>query len=338
MLKKIFKSKSTIKPTIYLHIGTNKTGTSFIQNTLIKNYAVLREYGILYPKAGLVDSAHYGLSDALGFSLNKGNNTGDAKLSAKIKQKLLQEITASAANTVIFSSEIFMLNKELDLIKQFLETFEVKIIVYLRRHDDWWESAYNQAVKTVVSPPWKIGVREYLTYQKKKNPKFGDYRLLINRWAEAFGKENILVRPFETQQNQPTIVDDFFTTMQLEAIPAKLKIPPIKINQSLDDYTLSMIDSLQRANINPDLRRKMIAYVLDKVSYDSNTTLINPKLRLKLIANNTPAYEYIAKEFLNRADGKLFVAPLPSIDTVWKPIRKPTPAEAIEMTLASLKI
>ncbi len=338
MLKKIFKSKATVKPTIYLHIGTNKTGTSFIQNILAANYSELLEHGILYPKAGLVESAHYGLSDALGFLLNKGNNAGDPKLSAKIKQQLLEEINSNNPHIVIFSSENFILPKDFKLIKDFFAGFIVKIIVYLRRHDDWWESAYNQAVRMVVNPPWKIGVQAYLRFNKDKNPKFGDYRLLINRWAEAFGKENILVRPFETQQNQPTIIDDFFTTMQLEEIPAKLKIPPIKINQSLDDYTLSMIDALQRANINADLRLKMIEYVLSKVNYENKTKLINPKLRLRLINDNTAAYEYIAKEFLHRADGQLFYAPLPSIDEAWKPVRKPTPAEAIEMTIASLEI
>ncbi len=45
-----------LKTKIIFHLGTFKTGSSSIQNTLWANRKLLRKQGILYPKTGLKKS------------------------------------------------------------------------------------------------------------------------------------------------------------------------------------------------------------------------------------------------------------------------------------------
>jgi hypothetical protein len=37
---------------VLLHVGTPKTGTSYLQDVLFRNRELLREHGILYPPTG----------------------------------------------------------------------------------------------------------------------------------------------------------------------------------------------------------------------------------------------------------------------------------------------
>jgi hypothetical protein len=55
------------RPTVYLHIGMNKTGTSALQRFFAQNQVRLAENGVLYPVSGRAGDAHYCLSRALGF-------------------------------------------------------------------------------------------------------------------------------------------------------------------------------------------------------------------------------------------------------------------------------
>ncbi len=48
--------------TIYIHIGLSKTGSSSAQQFCCNNRSHLVNYGLVYPKSGVHDSAHYGVS------------------------------------------------------------------------------------------------------------------------------------------------------------------------------------------------------------------------------------------------------------------------------------
>ena len=149
---------------IYLHIGYNKTGTSLIQSFMCANNERLLAKGILFPQTDLKDNAHYALSKTF-----VGQPDSDAvSFGEKYIRKLYDEINAKLPKTMIFSSEYFvMANKyKIKAIKSFFrELFAdsvVRIIVYLRRHDKWFESCFNQTVKTGTHPDWNLDIRDYI--------------------------------------------------------------------------------------------------------------------------------------------------------------------------------
>jgi hypothetical protein len=179
-----------MKITVYLHIGTNKTGTTAIQRWLSAHRKELCGRGLLYPTTGMPLRAHHTLASALGFNLRV--QTSDYKQAAHFRNKLDAEIRDSNASRVIISSENFCITRPTEPVRLFFKGLGVRIVVYLRRHDSWWESAYAQAVKMVAQPPYQCGFEHFLRFQRRQHPKFPNYRDLVDRWAYTFGWENVM--------------------------------------------------------------------------------------------------------------------------------------------------
>jgi hypothetical protein len=56
------KNINKIQPTIYLHVGTAKTGTTALQNFFGKNLGRFAEHGYYYPETGRVHDCHHGIA------------------------------------------------------------------------------------------------------------------------------------------------------------------------------------------------------------------------------------------------------------------------------------
>jgi hypothetical protein len=313
---------------IFLHIGMDKTGTTAIQSFFNKNRALLKTKGLLYPETGENRVAHYELSGSLGFFHGKKNIFPDP---STLSEKIATEI--SEFETIIFSSEFFMIPANIQPVKHFFSDYDTKIIIYLRRHDTWWESVYNQAVKTVVLPPWGRGFENYMNFQNRKHSKRGKYRNLVDMWANSFGKENIIVRPYEKQQNEPNIIFDFLKTIGFDSIMNEVDIISERTNESLSYLALNLIDIYQRANIDNDIRSHLIQKALFLKDISPYSSIVSPSLRKKLVDQNLPDYEYIAKEYLGRTDGKLFYDTMPNENDPWISPNHPTWANVVEYTV-----
>ena len=62
-------ASTTDLPVVYLHIGTYKAGTSFLQGRLVSNAAALKEDGVLFPGPGLYASQVAAVRDVLGWDV-----------------------------------------------------------------------------------------------------------------------------------------------------------------------------------------------------------------------------------------------------------------------------
>lgn len=327
-----------MKQAIFLHIGTPKTGTSAVQKFFHLKYTELKKHGLLYPKTasnkdGLV---HHRLSQALGFRHgNKGNIDIYGQELTNIFRELEQEINDSSVHSVLFSSENFCIPSDIKPVKEFFSDYNVRIIVYFRRHDLWWQSSYSQAVRMVKNPPWKSGIEAYIDFSKKRSG-VTRYKMIVDRWAKIFGKENIIVRPYEQQQNQPNLIADLLAALGLEtAIPLTLDLDLEPTNQSLHYSKLYLIDLYQRADIDHNIRTQLIESLLEKPNHTQGSyhSLISPQLQSQLIEENNADYEYIAHKFLGRNDGRLFYDPLPDPNAPWKLPKHPSIIEIIEHTI-----
>lgn len=322
---------------IFLHIGVNKTGSSAIQQYFYSNRLSIIDEGILYPETGRDGGGHYALSRVLGFEHGeKGEIDLKAMPVVEMVDALRHEILSNAVDSVVISSEAFVLPKSVSVVKKFFAEYDVKVVVYLRRHDKWWPSAYNQAVRMVAEPPWGKGFEQYLEFHRRMGEYSfnAGYRLLIDRWASVFGKGNLIIRPYEPQQNQPNIIADFVRAIGREDVLSHVVPQSQRVNDSVDMTTLALVDAFQRAKIDPDLRSRLIKYVLDNNKNTGSGESIEPELLLSLVEQNQDDYEYIAREYLGREDGRLFYDPLPDATALWKKVKQPSPAEIIEMMVA----
>lgn len=311
---------------LYIHIGTNKTGTSTIQHFLSSHRKELADQGLLYPKAGCTGGVHYEISRIVGFDHGK-QPAPEADRTALLK-RFKAEVEKSRCETCVISSENFVLPKNVELVRDLFSEFDCRIVVYLRRHDHWWFSAYNQAVKMVVHPPWGRGFQGFLNFNRKKNPKFGNYRALLDRWEKVFGRENIIVRPYEQEQNQPNIIADFLRAIdcaELCSLSSNGEVP--QVNRSLDHRSTFLIETFQRMEVDDDVRRLLIDYVMANAKAKSTQAFISPEIRRQIVDKESRQYEYIAREYLNRPDGILYFEPLPDPRETWTKPEYPTIVE-----------
>ena len=305
-------------PRLYLHIGINKTGTSAIQRYLSSHRAELERARVLYPVTGRAGEAHYGLSRALGFA--HGKPAVNAQELERLRGALLEEVQTADAEALIVSSEDFVLRGDVARVQEFFSAFDCRVVVYLRRHDHWWLSSYNQAVKMVANPPWEPGINAYLQFCRKRKSARASHRELLERWAAVFGVAAIGVRPYEAAQNEGGVVADFLRTTGLVELAASAAGSVERVNESLAGDVVHILDLVQRAQISPRMRETLKKKLLAERAPAPGAAPdpMRPRLRRRLIEENRPDYEYIARTFLGRDDGVLFREPEPRGDEAWE--------------------
>ncbi len=347
---------STARPRLYLHIGINKTGTSAIQQFLGARPRLLAEHGLLYPRTGRHEHAHYALSRALGFGAASragsdwqvaassalaplhawsgrvrqriGLHAGDSDALAgarrleRLRLRLEAECHRQPGARVVLSSEHFVRPLDPRPVRAFFAAFDCRIVVYLRRHDHWWASAYGQALKTVSRPPWGVGPEAYIAWSRQRHPGQRRYGPLLARWAEVFGAPNIIVRPYEQEQNPDGVVADFLRAIGVPEL-AQRSGDAGRVNTALDAGTLALLEVVQRAEIDASTRRRLRGRLVATALPATGSRMISPALRGELVEENRADYEWIAREFLQRADGRLFLEPEPRPDEPWDAVGVP---------------
>lgn len=215
---------------VYLHIGMPKTGTTSLQHFLLNNQEKLLEKGYLYPKSGRISTAnnitictnyHHGLAKALLKIYDSkapfaNSNSGAWEGSWK---DLKREIKTNKAANVIISSEAFTGRQEfynpdlIDLTKIMLEEYDTKIIIYVRRQDEFIRSFYCEHIKSAALDKKKL--RDFiLEWTNRVN-----YYKLLEPWKKSFGLQNVIVRPFEKEQiKNSSLFEDFLENIHLNHI------------------------------------------------------------------------------------------------------------------------
>jgi hypothetical protein len=313
---------------LFLHIGMNKAGSSAIQRTLAAREALLRKAGLLYPRTGRSGSeAHHLLSHVLGFSQGKPPRVKSPAELRDLGPKLLHECERRGCHTVILSSEVFTNRGDIAGVRDFLAGWDVRIVVYLRRHDHWWASSYSQGVRMTPNPPWPPGFDGYIAWQRARAHK-GDYRKLLDDWAAVFGAERMLVRPYEREQNQPSIVADLLQTIGFPELARSVGAEVDAFNVSLGEREIALIDAIQHTDLPHVARKRLINAIAARPGQVKGGGFISPAERLRMVEENSESYAFIARTYLGRPDGVLFREALPDASLPWTP---PPPASAQEI-------
>lgn len=310
--------------TVYLHIGTPKTGTTALQNFLSDNNKVLNKYGICYPdfgfrysQIGILRNAHFLLT-----SYVDENGQRSREKPGKDYESGLDKIAdlAQTYDKIIISDEAiwrgssnrddFWTKLKYDLWKRSLD---IKIIVYLRRQDLWVPSFWGQKIKKGSL----LHFQEYLQYMKEVDYPT-DYFEYMEMLSSVFGEESLIIRVYEKGQyhgEQHTLISDFLDIFGLSLGDE------FCIKQDL--YNLSLKGNY--AEIRRILNELPGFYENDHILKRSiwDTQRINPEPELaEYYTWNTPeeqrAYlaafadsnERLARKYLHREDGVLFYDPV----------------------------
>ncbi len=230
-----------------LHIGSEKTGSTSIQQYLHLHRDQLNQKNCTYPQfAGLISNFRlvlfaHSVPDADLLALAGVGN--DPKSIEKFKQKFFNKHTREVQqfqaeypedSTVIYSSEHLQsrITRPGDIagLKSFLEIMydSVEIVVYLRRQDRFAMSSHNTAIQG--------GNKNRFDFDavNVKGPYY-DYAALLKRWAKVFGQDALCVKFFEADRlNRGSVVADFCEHIGISA--DEFRVPGKQNNERLS-YT-----------------------------------------------------------------------------------------------------
>jgi hypothetical protein len=320
--------KRRVLSTAVLHIGVGKTGSTAIQHALSYNRKRLEQAGIIYPRLPGVTREH-GLIDhnRLAYALFDERPVADISSVAQQMRSL-----ANIGKIIILSAEVFYMrpletkypdyadyiqNKRnaIRRTKELLSGFEeIKIICYLRRQDLWFESIYNERVKH-----WKHKGNSFNDFLN--GIKENHFLEQLDLWAEVFGCENIIVRPYEKNQLvDGNVVDDFYSVFDLLSICSLYPAPENMntINPRLSRDVLEFQKIVYRLDLDP-IERHYWQQALWQVSEDilsiygepeSWQWFLSPEERKSLLNRFTLSNTHVAQKYLGRADGVLFLEPI----------------------------
>ena len=192
-----------------LHIGTEKTGSTSIQQFLSHHRRWLGANGFHYAKAAGSPNHVRLFSYAVGnprLAFGASNLAEHAKLRRKLENELAKERAAHPDATFLFSNEHchsrLYAPEEIARLKALLDPLfdDVKVLVYLRRQDLVAVSLYSTLLKAGVSSDQVLVARPIpaLPPHAPEQRLYYDYQALLARWGEAFGGDALIVRRFET--------------------------------------------------------------------------------------------------------------------------------------------
>lgn len=305
--------------TIYIHIGAPKTGTSAIQHFLKDNRNKLLEKGFLYCNTGMTENSGQA---KLAWNL-KDINFGN-KVKKDIWDNLDREIMDHNGD-IILSSEYFWIlsGKEIYKLKEIFNDLQVKVVVYLRRQDEWVIANVLQQIK-IFEKEWP-SIEEHI-YANLNNAY---YYPIINNWSKIFNQSNLIVRPYEKQQfYKGNIFADFlFHCFNME-LTEEFKLPKKNINPRLSRDAVEYKRFVNNLPINNKFKNGILKPLLSySQDIDPKThepfqdhMLLSPNERIQIINRFEEDNKKVALEFLKQSIDNLFISdpPVNSTHTEYK--------------------
>ena len=285
----------TTPVTVDVHIGTEKTGSTAIQQYLARNADTLNSAAdILIPTSlGRGSSTHLAAAcqlsekpDSLRRMRNLESPEALEHYYRKLQDNLLQEIQEQRPTRIVLSCENFSsrlkTEKEIARLREFLAPFAstIRILLYLRDQRSMIVSSHTTKIRN--------GFEGRFNYppEGRERPD-AHYDLLLDRWAGVFGEGNLTVRLYEKERLvNGDVVDDFCATL---GIPGDLDRNTTRPNTSPDAGTL-------------ELMRRINAHVPQLVEGRANPLrrdLMNALSQLEILpgTSSTPG---LSKEFQGR--------------------------------------
>ena len=294
---------------IYLHIGQPKTATTTIQGFLSQNRPALIGKGWLYPRTACQYLAHHVLG---GMFIDQPADWLQRQSPEKVRIKLRAEIDRTGCHSVVMSSESLFIANRWKAMCDFLADFDVHVVVFLRRQDEWIESAYQEQRKNGAT---RDSPASYLRRQYRAL----SYADRLDDWAQHFGRDRVIVHPFErSDQLQP--VEDVFLNLIGAPVDSAWEYPA-PVNERLSRDCIAYLENMQQArrlgHKFTAINRILSDYSKRHPDLPEHRYVWSPQQRRAIVAHYAEQNARVAARYLGRADGVLFANPLPRASDPW---------------------
>lgn len=243
-----------------LHIGSAKTGTTYLQAFLRLNAPELVAAGINY--ATFIQSPNQG-EFALPFTSritrrHLGANIKDSGDQSEYLTQLDKQFKKHIADGHwLISSELLSgrvkTPESIAILKQFVDSHfdQVDVLLYLRRQDFMVPSSYSTKVRAGFRQPiW--GEQVWFGRNRSELDSTTDsmqgrrwrmhYNVWVNYWRDAFGADQVQVRPYlERWKSDPdAVLQDFLSALGINHA-RNWNLPPASENSSASAEALAIL-------------------------------------------------------------------------------------------------
>ncbi|MEM6624977.1 MAG: glycosyltransferase [Pseudomonadota bacterium] len=201
------------KPRLVLHVGQTKTGSTYIQHFLEQNRPALLRAGIWVPDKGLFWQKTRPHKQAGHGEMTREAVTGESEIRDHIEAAL--SLAKGRVHTVILSSEAYFLNARAALIPDHFKGYDVEMVGYFRRQDEWANSQYAEFVAGGamgrVPETFENWIDEPVTRARL------DYFSFCQMWASRLGRGRVHARIYDRSRfKNGDVVSDFLHILGLE--------------------------------------------------------------------------------------------------------------------------
>jgi capsular polysaccharide export protein len=314
---------------LILHIGSTKTGSSAIQHFLWTNQVALEAHGVLYPNVGIAGSAHHLLAASIhpsAWHMHAAAFAGKDRVACfhEFAKQVQEEATRSSANRIFLSSEYLWGRYDktfFSRIQTLRESFEMRLLCYIRPQDEWLESTYVQAVKSGEGRTF----REWLLAHLDQAGAFCHYDVILRQWEQFIPPERIHVRLYESAEGAMDSIADVVDFLDIQKPQSFVSLAD-KSNPSPVPQDTEIIRFINRSAISQVKKQKLRKILLrnsQKKELHTRFHYLSADETIELMKRYQAGNAAIAQKYAKSRTGPLFSRPLPAPGE-WPSWREPT--------------
>jgi len=314
-----------MKRKLYLHIGTEKTGTTSIQEVLFRNNEKLPSLGYYFLNTkGRRDSRGL-VSYCIGHDKNddyfSSEGIHDSCGRKKYRDDLLKEVQEvltsldDEVHSVIVTSEHFHsritteseVQRIYDLLMPFFD--DVEVICYLREQAATCTSLYSTAIKMGFSPVFDLFIKSC-----NYNNDYYNYYNMLNKWSSVFGLDKIKARVFDRNSFfNHDLIDDFFSKIDKELL-VNIDTKVVPENESLNEYgqilgkAINVIFPSQGTDVDINFRRNLFDKLYE--GFKGKGAVIDHEKSMAIYDEFNESNTFVNRDYFGQI-GNMFSRPLP---------------------------
>lgn len=289
---------------LILHVGANKTGSSAIQRFLALNASALHSEGFVIPDKDFRVSESIEGHHTFSFQKLLANSEDGRKRLEDALDSIVRD--RPETKTILMSAENLAANPAApSLFEGLAEDFEVEVVMYIRRQDEFILSSWQQ---------WQSKVRtDFWAWLVSVVGNLGDWQAHLQNWEKVIPRENIKVRVYERPRlENGDVIEDFHGMLGLSAPFESMAYPKKSVNPSYSDAIMDLVKGNDLIFENPhdnDFYRFVAKFTGDKYKKSPRTSLITMAQRKAILAKYETQNEWVKENYFPHLKGKLFSKP-----------------------------
>lgn len=191
---------------VYIHIGSHKTGSTYIQKMCAEHESELSAQGVLYLKTGRKYFGHHQLVETV-----RGN------VLVEDARALIADELRGNHKAILISSENFedLKENEIDQLISLFGHCEFKVIYFFRNWSSLLHSMWQENVKHGATYNFHMFVSEHVGFPLSSN--ILNYSLPLRKYAKVLGLQNLTIASYDLVCEAGDLFDYFLSLIGVES-------------------------------------------------------------------------------------------------------------------------